>query len=569
MADDRGHAPMNPFTLGGISQRHQHRRQCHHSDDFVGQQEEDFVPRSTSPSTDDNVQNTGEAYIRKKLKWFFTDPYQKYKSKGRKPWKLLLQIFKIILITAQAYWFAVDLQSVVSFDTDNLATFRHLFIKAYPGNLKYVPVFTKPGFYERMHYVWSQYHNFTSMTVGTYELPQDTKERKVKCCISRMSRDGDIDYDKDDFTETCHFLKLPDGINNDNITFFVTENNIPQNFEWVTKVTLKFEMKTKNWKHDLHKSQADCYTYNISASFNNDDYDGLMQFRLDFDKSFKPCESTANTISNLKLAVEVFVIILSIVSLCLCVRSFLRHLKLCIQTTKFFKEFRHEELTLSDKLNFVNFWIVMLILSDILVISGTIIKIVIDFAEVAAYDSCGLLLGVAVLFSWIGILRYLGFFKGYNTLLVTLKVSFPQVIRFIICAAIIYFGFAFCGWVVFGPYHPKFRDIIITSECLYSLVNGDDMFNTFKQMESSDKTLWFFSKVYLYVFISLFIFVVLSLFIGIISDTYERIKDYGHPPKSRIQLFMEGLEYNQASSHDSDSDSDAGMENLRVPLLGH
>ena len=64
-----------------------------------------------------------------------------FKLKGRKPWKLVLQIFKIVLITAQATWFAVDLQSVVSFDTDNLATFRHIFIKDYLYKLRSVLFF--------------------------------------------------------------------------------------------------------------------------------------------------------------------------------------------------------------------------------------------------------------------------------------------------------------------------------------------------------------------------------------------------------------------------------------------
>lgn len=64
----------------------------------------------------------------------------------------------------------------------------------------------------------------------------------------------------------------------------------------------------------------------------------------------------------------------------------------------------------------------------------------------------------------------------------------------------------------------------MVSECLFSLVNGDDMFTTFSEMDDSDKTIWYISKIYLYLFISLFIFVVLGLFIGIVADTYERIK---------------------------------------------
>lgn len=70
----------------------------------------------------------------------------------------------------------------------------------------------------------------------------------------------------------------------------------------------------------------------------------------------------------------------------------------------------------------------------------------------------------------------------------------------------------------------QFRNLSTVSECMFSLINGDDMFMTFAEMDSKNYAVWVFSKIYLYTFISLFIYVVLSLFIGIISDTYERIK---------------------------------------------
>lgn len=69
----------------------------------------------------------------------------------------------------------------------------------------------------------------------------------------------------------------------------------------------------------------------------------------------------------------------------------------------------------------------------------------------------------------------------------------------------------------------QFADPSVTSECLYSLINGDDMFNTYIQMDSSSFSAFIFSKIYLYVFISLFIYVVLSVFISLISDTYETL----------------------------------------------
>lgn len=71
---------------------------------------------------------------------------------------------------------------------------------------------------------------------------------------------------------------------------------------------------------------------------------------------------------------------------------------------------------------------------------------------------------------------------------------------------------------------PQFRSLSMVSECLFSLINGDDMFVTFSGMQESSTLVWLFSQVYLYTFISLFIYMVLSLFIALITGAYEAIK---------------------------------------------
>ncbi len=82
----------------------------------------------------------------------------------------------------------------------------------------------------------------------------------------------------------------------------------------------------------------------------------------------------------------------------------------------------------------------------------------------------------------------------------------------------------FCGWIVFGPYHTKFQSLSSTTETLFSLINGDDMYATFANLETQSFVIWLFSQIYLLSFISLFIYVVLSLFIALIIDGYETVK---------------------------------------------
>jgi len=84
----------------------------------------------------------------------------------------------------------------------------------------------------------------------------------------------------------------------------------------------------------------------------------------------------------------------------------------------------------------------------------------------------------------------------------------------------------FCGWIVLGPYHTKFRTITSTFETMFGLINGDDMYATFANIETESIYIWMFSEIYLYSFVCLFIFVISSLVIALIIDGYDTVKVY-------------------------------------------
>nr|XP_043870964.1 mucolipin-3-like [Solea senegalensis] len=206
----------------------------------------------------------------------------------------------------------------------------------------------------------------------------------------------------------------------------------------------------------------------------------------------------------------------------------------------FFNVYYNKAVTWTDRMEFVNGWYILIIVSDTLSIAGSALKIGIQTKFLTNYDVCSILLGTATMLVWVGVIRYLGFFKKYNILILTLRAAFPNVIRFCCCAAMIYLGYCFCGWIVLGPYHDKFRTFDRVTECLFSLINGDDMYATFLHMRDKSYMVWLFSRVYLYSFISLFIYMVLSLFIALITDTYETIKHHQQDkvPVSQLQAFI-------------------------------
>ncbi|XP_065648376.1 mucolipin-3 isoform X2 [Hydra vulgaris] len=513
-----------------------------------------LLPKEKSKSyymnTDSNEEiheTDNEEQIRSKLQWFFKNPYEKYKERGRKPWKFLLQIVKIILVTIQATLFATNEFSVVSFNKDNIETFRRVFIFNYPnGKLLY----QKNSVHQQIFHSWNQIYDYEKIMVGTYEIKTDSNDTRIKFCKT-LHKDSQARSISKENMDTCYDLQPK--LKNQKISLdeFINANQLPKDFEWIVEMKLQFTFQV-NYTMLHARNSPDCYMFNIVILFENGDLDGIMEVRLDSDIDFHHCRSSDKglhiqehqTKKRLMTVYDSVIVILCTVSLSLCLRSFNRHWKLCKAASRFFDEYRYEPFTVSDKMNFLSFWLLLITLSDISTVFGTTIKITLDWMEYPElYASCSMCFGLAVLFSWIGVLRYLGFLKGYNVLLITLKTAFPVIVRFISCVAFIYIGFIVCGWIVFGPYHLKFQNLVTTSECLFALVNGDDMYATFNAMDSSDPLIWYFSKVYLYFYVSLFIFVVLSLFIGIVADTYERIKDFGYAPKSRIELFMEGNEH--------------------------
>lgn len=71
---------------------------------------------------------------------------------------------------------------------------------------------------------------------------------------------------------------------------------------------------------------------------------------------------------------------------------------------------------------------------------------------------------------------------------------------------------------------PQFRSFNMVANCLFSMINGDEIYSTFTKIRDKKDLVWMFSRMYIYTFVPLFTFMILSLFIALITDTYETIK---------------------------------------------
>ncbi|XP_057713962.1 mucolipin-3 [Corythoichthys intestinalis] len=487
--------------------------------------------------------------LRRRLKYFFMNPCQKYKARGRKPWKLMLQILKIALITAQLVSFGLSNEMMVTFKDENLMTFRHLFLKGYKEHqLGGHNLHTKKDVYDNIYYIIDRYINLQNLTVGNLAYERTDSEYTPLMVCQVLYRNSNIDPGNETFYIDPHIdtecFSIYPVQSLDNVSL-ATVLNFSLDFRRLLSVNVHFTLKTINLQTVRHHELPDCYVFHVVITFENHAHSGSIKVAVGNDVTINECrdwnvEGTSGKNDYLLLFFDSLVILACFASLILCLRSVINGIHLQFEFNTFFHAYYNKIVTWSDRMEFVNGWYILIIISDTLTIAGSAFKIGIQTKFMTSYDECSILLGTATMLVWVGVIRYLGFFKKYNILILTLRAALPNVIRFCCCAAMIYLGYCFCGWIVLGPYHDKFRTLDKVTECLFSLVNGDDMYATFMKMRDNGYIVWLFSRLYLYSFISLFIYMVLSLFIALITDTYETIKHHQQEkvPISQLQAFI-------------------------------
>ncbi|XP_069381023.1 mucolipin-1b [Paralichthys olivaceus] len=468
-----------------------------------------------------------EEALRRKLKYFFMSPCDKYHAKGRKPFKLGLQLLKIITVTVQLVLFGLSNQMVVTFKEENTAAFKHLFLKGYQDNAPQA-VHTQKELYSHMHFAIEQYMALPDISLGRYAYVLGVGENGSALSLcQRYFRKGTIDPVNDTFDIDPHVVTDCLGVDPMNYSFGNSDyKNFTLKFYKMINVTIDFQLKAINIQTIINNEIPDCYTFAITIVMDNRAHSGKVKIRLLNQASITECKDpnvSGHAESYARELFDVLVAIVCLLSLLLCGRSILRGVLLQYEYVRFFNDRLGRRVSWGERMEFINGWYILLIVSDVFTIVGSFIKIGIESKNLSSYDLCGILLGTSTLLVWVGVIRYLSFFQKYNILIVTLRAAFPNVIRFCCCAAAIYLGYCFCGWIVLGPYHAKFRSLSMVSECLFSLINGDDMFVTFAEMERSGTLVWIFSQIYLYTFISLFIYMVLSLFIALITGAYDTI----------------------------------------------
>uniref|UniRef100_A0A3B3RF57 Mucolipin TRP cation channel 2 n=1 Tax=Paramormyrops kingsleyae TaxID=1676925 RepID=A0A3B3RF57_9TELE len=473
-----------------------------------------------------------EKALRDDLKYYFMSPCEKYRARGQIPWKLGVQILKIIMITTQLILFGLNNQLVVSYKEENTVAFKSLFLKGYTGvdeDDYSIALYTQQAVSDSLFHVIEQYAQLKDLSVGPVNYAQkDDTWWPIKICKEHYEKDSEELYNIKAQTEKICLEFNPVTLNDDrwkrdNASFFVLD------FYRLVNVKITFRLKAVNLQTIQVRELPDCYDFLVTIAFDNHCHSGQIKVYFDINALSSICKNwkisgTAQKNPHYLLVFDSIIIMVCLSSAVLCTRSIFLAVKLLQRFSRFFHVNFKRVVCEDDQREFLNGWYVMVIISDSLAIVGSILKMEIQSKNLTSYDVCSIFLGTSTLLVWVGVIRYLGYFQKYNVLILTMKAAFPKVLRFCCCAGMIYLGYTFCGWIVLGPYHEKFEGLSRVAECLFSLVNGDDMFPTFAQFQEKSILVWLFSRVYLYSFISLFIYMVLSLFIALITDSYETIK---------------------------------------------
>ncbi|XP_061859866.1 mucolipin-3 isoform X4 [Colius striatus] len=450
-----------------------------------------------------------EDQLRRKLKFFFMNPCEKFWARGRKPWKLGIQLLKIAMVTVQLVVFGLSNQMVVAFKEENTVAFKHLFLKGYMDRMDDTyAVYTQTDVYDQIFFAINQYLQLPNISVGNHDYEKKGAEETALAVCQQFYKRGTIcpgndtfDIDPEIVTD-CLYIEpmMPLG----NATVGKHNLNFTLDFHRLVTVQLMFNLKAINLQTVRHHELPDCYDFTLTIVFDNKAHSGRIKISLDNDIAIRECKDwhvsgSIQKNTHYMMIFDAFVILTCLASLILCTRSVVKGIRLQREFVSFFLYYYKKEVSFSDQMEFVNGWYILIMVSDVLTIVGSTLKMEIQAKSLTSYDVCSILLGTSTMLVWLGVIRYLGFFQKYN-----------------------------------------FRSLNMVSECLFSLINGDDMFATFAKMQQKSYLVWLFSRIYLYSFISLFIYMVLSLFIALITDTYETVKHYQQDgfPETELQRFI-------------------------------
>lgn len=420
---------------------------------------------SLEGSTESEYDQQKVAAIRRELKYHFMNPINKWKSKKKFPWKLLLQILKLIIVTVQIGSFGLEISRYKSHQASVDITLREILLSdwdpvrevmTYPPAAGPFACYTKNDLDRNINYFVKSFSNITTASLKSFafDSTDPTIVSPISLEIVRFARGDEnafnFTYNFSNDIEVDHLVienyASAGDLRWNSFSFqnFLSSQNYSINFDSLIKLKVDTHLRTI-FRNALDSyNLPECYDIKISLAFDNSLHAGQIIMSLDTRSEHKKCFGNleGNKVSRFSVneISSVAVISLTFLSSILCLRSIIRGLLLRRRAINFFA--KHYDLTLSfqDKSDFIDPWIYLIFINDIALMIGSIIKLIggpIDHSQ-SLTSTYSVLFGVGILLTWTGILRYISFFDKFNIVILTVKKAFPDITKFTFCAILLY-----------------------------------------------------------------------------------------------------------------------------------
>ncbi|XP_060081560.1 mucolipin-3-like [Ylistrum balloti] len=481
------------------------------------------------------------------------------------PSKMLLLIVNVILVTLQLIIFANERSHFATFLNRNNIALRHLLLKNWSKDYETMPyppttgtyaVYTIDDLKDHVEYAVNGIHSLPTKAVGTFLLNANNSTVPLRICATYFksgvfNSTFDPPVIKIDRTRETQCKDV--GANTTNYglhpsldDLITSENGV---LVRLLELTLDFSISSIHVDMRREERPPECFEIIGRVTFDNYEIHGQIPVTLTTSINGFECEGeSANNGGSKDIPLVVLVIVANLLSIIASVRSFVTSCILWLEVKHFFQlraqqseNKEHKPLSKRGSWEILRFRDVMLVISGLLTILGSFIKIRYDVGQLAtseSLDACGILLGLGCLMLWMLSLHYLAFNKVFSLLFLVLDRSATSILRFLVCIFVMYFGFALCGWAVLGPYHLKFLSFTATFQCLLALMNGDEVYVTMTAVDEESQVAYWFNVIFITLFIFLFTIITLNVFIAIYNTTYEDIMEGKN--KSDLMTFIGG-----------------------------
>eukprot|EP00003_Mantamonas_plastica_P013748 TRINITY_DN2394_c1_g4_i1.p1 TRINITY_DN2394_c1_g4~~TRINITY_DN2394_c1_g4_i1.p1 ORF type:complete len:457 (-),score=180.44 TRINITY_DN2394_c1_g4_i1:3141-4511(-) len=183
-----------------------------------------------------------------------------------------------------------------------------------------------------------------------------------------------------------------------------------------------------------------------------------------------------------------------------------------------------QKMKMRDRLRMFNMWHFLTLFQNVMNIIAAILDLAFLTYSFEEPWATKIVIGLSAFLTWLRAVQYFEYFPKYYVLVMTLRRALPTVFRFVLGTMPVYIGYALFGMTVFGSYSEKFATFNNACRTLFSILNGDVILETYKEIDSTNRLVGFAAHFYMYTFITLFIYCVLNIFIIIVEDAFYTVK---------------------------------------------